>query len=389
MTDTAERNTTFHTDHVGSLLRPDFLLEARAQRARGEIDDTELAAQEDLAIDQVLAAQREIGLDVLTDGEYRRGWFGESLQKSVTGLAEGPVRQVRRAWVGADEHATQAARHTPDELVSLRRSVRAVDRVRATRSIAGHEYAYLRDHAGGARVKITTMGPTAHTEGLFVPGASPAYERGIELLADLTDIIRQDAVDLAHAGLPYFQLDSLAYILRFGDPIEAQTLADILGVSVGEAVDYMLAADNTVLDAARQAGAVTAVHMCRGNSRSAWNPLAGTYEVARRALAELHTDRLLLEFDTDRAGGFEPLAEVPETTTVVLGLVSSKFPRLESRDELLARIDQAAQYHNVEHLALSPQCGFASTAPGNLISWDDQRRKLERIVAVAEEVWGR
>jgi 5-methyltetrahydropteroyltriglutamate--homocysteine methyltransferase len=149
----------------------------------------------------------------------------------------------------------------------------------------------------------------------------------------------------------------------------------------------MADADARVLAPAREAGVTTAIHMCRGNNRSSWNPEGLDYARAATVFERLQVDRLLLEYDTDRAGGFEPLRAVPERTTVVLGLVSSKFPDLESRDDLLGRIDEASRYVPVERLAISPQCGFASTAPGNLITWDDQRRKLELVVSIADEVW--
>lgn len=381
--------TGFHTEHVGSLLRPAALLEARELFRTGELSAEALAAAEDAAILEALALQRSVGIEVLTDGEYRRGWFGESLYRAVEGLQAGPARPNGRVWVGPGGTVSQSAEKVNVEVVGAHGGHTAVGPVRRTGRIAEDEAAFLLKHAAGERFKVTTMAPAAYTESWFVAGAAAEYPRGVDLLRDVAEALRGELVALADEGVPYLQLDSLSYILRFGDEQEKARFLSILGVGQHEAVDALLAADNLILDAARAAGALTSVHMCRGNSRSAWNDKAGTYEVARQALAGLHVDRLLLEYDTERAGGFEPLAEVPPTTTVVLGLVTSKFGELERRDDLLRRIEEASAFHPVDALALSPQCGFASTAPGNLLGADDQKRKLELIVSVADEVWGR
>ena len=376
------------SEHVGSLLRPPALLAARARHRAGVIDDAALRAAEDEAIIDALALQRDLGIAVLSDGEYRRGWFGENLFRVIDGLETGPARPTGREWVGSGNQVSATAEEVGKHIVGSAVGHTAVRRINTRGRIAQHEADFLRAHAGGALFKVTSMAPAAYTEGWFVAGASPDYPRGIDLLADVAHLLRDELVALAGEGVPYLQLDSLSYILRFGDEGETARLLAILGVDREQAIDAILAADNLILDAARAAGALTAVHMCRGNSRSAWNAKAGTYEVAIRALAELHVDRLLLEYDTERAGSFAPLVHVPDQVTVVLGLVSSKFGELESRDTLLRRIDQAAIYHPLERLAISPQCGFASTAPGNLISWDEQRRKLELVAEVAQEVWG-
>lgn len=380
---------SFHSEHVGSLLRPQALLDARAQHRSGTIDDAALTAAENHAIVQAIAQQRDIGIDVVTDGEFRRGWFGEGLYRAIQGLETGPRRSTGRVWVGTDNKVSETAEKVQTEFTHGGEvSHTAVRPVSLSGRIAEHEADFLLRHASGQRFKVTTMAPAAYTESWFVPDAAPAYERGVDLLADLAHLIRDELVALADQQVPYVQLDSLSYILRFGDEGETARFLSLLGVGRDEAIDAILAADNLVLDAAHDHGAITGVHMCRGNSRSAWNAKAGTYDVATRALAELHVDRLLLEYDSDRAGSFAPLAEVPDTTTVVLGLVTSKFPGLEKRDDLLRRIEEASAYHAVEALAISPQCGFASTAPGNLLTHDDQRRKLELVTQISQEVWG-
>ncbi|MFT4247157.1 MAG: cobalamin-independent methionine synthase II family protein [Pseudomonas sp.] len=376
------------SEHVGSLLRPAALLEARARHREGLIDDAALAAAEDAAILAALDLQREVGLEVLTDGEYRRGWFGESLYRAIDGLQAGPARATGRQWVGTGNQVSATAEQVGKEIVGSGVSHTAVRRVSTSRRIVRHEADFLRAHAGGRLFKVTSMAPAAYTESWFVPGAAAEYPRGVDLLADVASLLRDELTSLVQEGVPYLQLDSLSYILRFGDEGETARLLSLLGVSREAAIDAILAADNLILDAVRAHGGLTSVHMCRGNSRSAWNAKAGTYDVAVRALSELRVDRLLLEYDSERAGSFAPLAHVPKHVTVVLGLVTSKFGALESRDDLLRRIDEAAVHHPLDRLALSPQCGFASTAPGNLISEDEQRRKLELVASVAHEVWG-
>lgn len=386
----AQRSHALHSEHVGSLLRPAALLEARRHHEEGTISAEALREVEDQAILDVLDTQRELGIGALTDGEFRRGWFGENLFRAVNGLVQGPARSTGRHWVGPGNEVSETAEKVQHTIVREGTgSLTATSRVSASGSVSGHEADFLLAHTDDELFKVTTMAPAAYTESWFVPGAAPEYGRGIDLLADIAQVLRDELIQLADAGVPYLQLDSLSYILRFGEEGETRRFLSILGVGRQEAITAVLAADNSILDAARSHGAITSVHMCRGNSRSAWNAKAGTYEVARRALAELHVDRLLLEYDTSRAGGFEPLDEVPKDTVVVLGLVTSKFAEVETRDHLLRRIEEAAAHHPVDNLALSPQCGFASTAPGNLITIDDQFRKLDLIARVSDEVWGR
>jgi 5-methyltetrahydropteroyltriglutamate--homocysteine methyltransferase len=185
----------------------------------------------------------------------------------------------------------------------------------------------------------------------------------------------------------YIQLDSLHYVIRLADPAYRQQLLQA-GIDPEQELDETIAADNASLQDARRAGVTVGLHMCRGNNRSAWIASGGYEATAEKAFNTLQVDGFLLEYDTERAGGFEPLRFVPRDKTVVLGLISSKEPQLESPDLLRRRIDEAAQYLPLENLALSPQCGFASTAPGNLLTWDEQRRKLELVVETARKVWG-
>jgi 5-methyltetrahydropteroyltriglutamate--homocysteine methyltransferase len=260
---------------------------------------------------------------------------------------------------------------------------RAGERLRKTGRIAQKEAAFLREHAPGP-FKATLTGALHFVRDWYRPGATDAYPDTSSMIEHIVAMLAEEVELLTQEGVSYMQLDSLLYVI----PAPAEALSDE-GLSREAILDAMIDADNAVLAPAREAGVTTALHMCRGNNRSSWIPAGDSYEsTAEQAFSRLQVDRLLLEYDTERAGGFEPLRFVPDTTTVVLGLISSKFPELEDRDALLRRIEQATQYVPVERLGISPQCGFASTAPGNLITWGDQQRKLELVVSVAEEVWG-
>ena len=193
-------------------------------------------------------------------------------------------------------------------------------------------------------------------------------------------MVQREVQALLDEGVSYIQLDSLHYVIGLADPRRRDRL--------DQELDAVITADNASLQDARRPGVTVGLHMCRGNNRSAWITEGGYDAIAEKAFNLLDVDRFLLEYDTERAGGFEPLRLVPKGKTVVLGLISSKEPALESQDLLLRRIDEASQYVALEHLALSPQCGFASTAPGNMLTWDDQRRKLELVVQTAHKVWG-
>jgi 5-methyltetrahydropteroyltriglutamate--homocysteine methyltransferase len=216
-------------------------------------------------------------------------------------------------------------------------------------------------------------GPMLRAAQMFRPGVSDgAYASPAEVAMAMASLMAEELRDLAKEGVSYFQLDSLLYVR----PMSPEDLS------------ASIESDNVVLDAARAAGMTVGVHMCRGNNRSSWLS-EGSYEpCAEQAFNRLRADRFLLEYDTERAGGFEPLRFMPKDRVVVLGLISSKVPELEAVDALERRIDEASKYVPAKNLALSPQCGFASSLLGNLLSWDDQRRKLELVVSTARKVWG-
>jgi 5-methyltetrahydropteroyltriglutamate--homocysteine methyltransferase len=260
-------------------------------------------------------------------------------------------------------------------------------KLRQVRRITGEEATFLKEHAPGPW-KITMPGPLSIAGSLFEPGVTDQfYASRREFLAEIVQILRNEVSALHADGAPYIQLDSLHYVERVADTTIRGRMSE-QGEDPDAYLDELIANDNAVLDAARHAGVTLGLHMCRGNNRSAWHA-AGSYEpIAEKAFNQLRVDRFLLEYDSERAGGFEPLRFVPKDKMVVLGLISSKEPTLEPMDTLRRRIEEAARYVDLERLAISPQCGFASTAPGNLLTWDEQRRKLELVVETARAVWG-
>jgi 5-methyltetrahydropteroyltriglutamate--homocysteine methyltransferase len=273
-------------------------------------------------------------------------------------------------WRG--EHASEAVATGEKYQIGQQK---AVMKLRAKDRMTKHEADFLRVHAPGP-FKITLTAPMQYARMWFRPGATDAYRTPLDLLAEVTEITRAEVAALVADGVDYVQLDSLRYVMGLFDDAD------------GSMYDAMVASDNAVLAPAREAGVTTGLHMCRGNNRSAWGDGLRYEESAEKALSELQVDRLLLEYDTERAGGFEPLRFVPKSSTVVLGLVSTKYPGLESPDELKQRIEEASKFIDLDRLAISPQCGFASTIEGNLLSWDEQRRKLELVTSVANDVWG-
>ncbi len=255
-------------------------------------------------------------------------------------------------------------------------------KLKARRRMCGHETPFLARHAGMA-FKTSIAAPTMHLH-LYVEGVTDKVYPDLQDYVDDIVAIYQDEVDaLLEDGLRYFQLDTLRYCQIIGG------LDDMLnGQTHEQAAEQTLASDNAVLARAKAGGATTAIHICRGNHRSAW-AAEGSYEaIAEGLFARTEADRLLLEYDDERSGGFEPLRFVPKGKTVVLGLVTTKTPQLEDQDALRRRVDEAARFLPLEQLALSPQCGFASTHQGNLLTEDEERRKLELVAEVARKIWG-
>jgi 5-methyltetrahydropteroyltriglutamate--homocysteine methyltransferase len=373
----------YRADHVGSFLRPPEVLEAAAAHAEQRIDDERLRDVQDEAILRVLDLQREVGVDVFTDGEFRRSWFAGAWGASIEGLVEAPPAPfTARGWRGPSSELAM------ESLREVAAGGAIGERARVVRRFAEDECAFMRVHSPGP-FKITLTSAVTNALYWYRPGVSDAvYPTRRDLVDELAGFLGDEVCALVDEGVSYVQLDSLIYVIDLADPDNRQRLVDA-GINPDEVLDETIAGDNASLRPATEADGVTVgLHMCRGNNRSAWTA-EGSYEaIAERAFAELEVDRLLLEYDTERAGGFEPLRFVPPGKTVVLGLISTKEPELESPDDVLRRIEEASRYVPVERLALSPQCGFASTARGNLLGFDDQRRKLELLVETARRVWG-
>ena len=356
-------------DQVGSLLRPSALLQARVDFFAERLDRAALRAEEDRAILDALRRQSDCGLDVYVDGEFRRVGFMTGFVEAVQGfvLAE----DAPMPWRGAADEPT------PWRSSSI---------VAGTRRIAGTEAAFLREHAPGP-FKITLPSPLLFALTAYRSGVTDAsYPTREALLADAARILADEARRLAGEGVPYVQLDCPGYA-HWADPDLVARYRD-LGVNLDRLLDAGIAGDNQILDAVRAAGAVAAVHLCRGSSTGRWLAGGAHDAIAERLFHELRCHRFLLELDPRRSGSFGPLHHVPASKVAVLGLIATRSGDLEARDELLRRIDEASRILPLEQLALSPQCGFASTQLGNpLITPEQQWRKLELVGSLAREVW--
>ena len=372
----------YRADHVGSLLRPPELVQARQDFNQGRITQEQLREVEDRAVLRALDLQREVGISVYTEGEYRRSGWSNAVRESVEGLVrvEGsPISGFLGQWQGPHGELATTSMAMPAMVAGAK--------LRQVRRLAGAEAAFLKQHAPGPW-KITMPGPMSAAGQLFRAGVSDAYyATRWDLARDIVGMLRKEIAALQAEGCAYIQLDSLHYVERIADKtVRARMIAE--GEDPDQYLDTLIAVDNAALEDARRPGVTVGLHMCRGNNRSAWHA-EGSYEpIAEKAFTQLNVDRFLLEYDTERAGGFEPLRFMPRDKMVVLGLISSKEPRLESIDDVRRRIDEAARYVPIENLAVAPQCGFASTFLGNLLTWDEQRRKLELVVEVARKVWG-
>ena len=369
--------TDIHAEHVGSLLRQPWLLAARGDFKAGKITSAELRAVEDRAAAENLAVQDDAGIGVRTDGEVRRTNWMTGILESVGGMTPVPLSSV--TWRRPDG-GIPPTEETDFVMTAAGAKVYQKDHLTAV------EAAYLAEHANGP-FKITMM--SAAMGGMtWLGGVSDAaYPDPAELVRDLVQLQIAEVAELAALGARWVQLDSLSYNQVFDDEFRAATLHPmdpkvILAASVG--------ADTALVNGIKAANpdVTVGMHICRGNNRSAYMA-KGSYEpVAEQLFGTVPVDRFLLEYDDERSGGFEPLRFVRPGATVVLGLVSSKTPALESQDLLRRRIDEAAKYVPLENLALSPQCGFASTSAGNVLTPDEQKAKLALVADTAAKVWG-
>ena len=366
---------TFRADHVGSLLRPESVHEARRAHQEGRLGADELRAVEDAAILDAIERQRAAGVSVYTDGEFRRTGFQNDLIEAVDGFVMPKRPAVVRVWQGPGGVPTEQG---------TRQVVGA--KLRQVRGLTVNQRGYLQEHAPGP-VKMTLPSPSQFPAISFQSGLSDRfYPTRSDLLWEIAGFIKAEIATLLDAGVDYIQIDAPRYSY-YVDPRWREHLRG-LGEDPDAMFEEAVNADNFCLEGARRPGATIAMHICRGNNQSKWYAEGGYEAIAERLFGSLAVDRFLLEYDTERAGTFEPLRFVPEDKMVVLGLVSSKESAVESREYLLERIEEASGYVPLDRLALSPQCGFASTAAGNLLTEDDQWRKLELVAEVAREVWG-
>ena len=396
-------------DHVGSLLRPAEVKDARIAFQQGTLGQERLREVEDRAIVDALRRQERAGVDVFSDGEFRRTGFQNDLIEAVEGYITTAEPAIVRVWHGpGGEPREQGTRQVVGSML------------RQVRRLTEHQSSFLQEHAPG-RCKVTVPSPSQFPAISYQQGITDRfYPTRSELLWEIAEIIRSEIAALADEGVPYIQIDAPRYSY-YVDPRWRRHLQD-MGEDPDRMFEEALAADNYCLSATSSnedgisegnsnegnsgegnsgegdgvggvgpgsaASPTLAIHICRGNNESKWYAEGGYDSIAEKLYNTLNVDRFLLEYDTDRAGTFEPLRFVPRGKMVVLGLVSSKEPVMESREQLLARLDEASRYVPEEYLALSPQCGFASTAAGNLLTEEQQWRKLELVAETARQRWG-
>jgi 5-methyltetrahydropteroyltriglutamate--homocysteine methyltransferase len=373
----AGRRTTppFRADHVGSLLRPKSLLHARDEHAAGRLSLEELRAIEDDAIREVVAMQRDVGLQSATDGEFRRSSWHMDFIYQLGGIekAPGDIR-VRFHNADGDIEFTPAAIHV-------------AERVHLARPIFAEDFGFLRDTvAEGITPKLTIPSPSmVHYRGGRAALDPAVYPDVDAFWSDLTTAYADQVRAVHELGGRYLQFDdtSLAYL---NDPAQRAEMTQ-KGEDAEHLHESYIRHINEAL-AAKPEGLTVTTHMCRGNFRSSWAAEGGYDFVAEALFGELGVDGFFLEYDDARSGGFEPLRFVPKGKMVVLGLVTTKRGALESKDELKRRIEEASQFVPIEQLCLSPQCGFSSTVEGNVLSYDEEVAKLALIVETAAEVWG-
>lgn len=374
---TARTTPPFRADHVGSFLRPKYLLEARDEFfVRKSISAEQLRVVEDKAIAEIVAFQKDVGLQSITDGEFRRTYFHIDFLEQLGGVKTDIPVTVKKPD-GTEELAPPV--------------IRVIDKVRHAKNIQLADFQYLKaqidQQAPGATPKVTIPSPTMlHFRGGRAGISKEAYpELEPTFYDDVAKAYGDELKSLYDAGCRYVQMDdtNLAYLCDE----KMREAARQRGDDPNELPHRYAKFINKVV-ALKPAGMTLAMHLCRGNFKST-HAAAGNYEpVAEALLAEMNLDAFFLEYDDDRSGDFRPLRYLPKGKIVVLGLVTTKFGQLESKDALKRRIDEASRYAPLEQLCLSPQCGFSSTVHGNNIAVEDQRRKLALVVETAREVWG-
>jgi methionine synthase II (cobalamin-independent) len=359
---------TYRSEVVGSLLRPMYLVEARKQLEAGQINVADFKVIEDRAVNEAIALQEAAGIDVITDGELRRYAFYGHLIDALEGFDK------LGGW------AIPFRDESGEELI-LKRPV-IVEKLQWKRSMCAEEWIYLRSR--NTRPGKVTILSAQQAAAYYDPEKSKsAYASRDAYLADIVDFSRHEVDELIRLGCSYIQIDAPQYAALL-DPQMREGYQQ-RGNDPDKLIDLCIEMDNAIIR--DHPGITFAMHICRGNNQSKFYA-SGDYEPIARIFSGTRFQRFLLEYDDARSGGFEPLRHVPEDRHVVLGLVTTKKPQIEAADDVRRRIEEASRYLPLERLALSPQCGFASTMEGNHISFEDQRHKLELVGRVAREVWG-
>ena len=364
---------TARVEHVGSLLRPPFLLQARAAYARGELAPAAFKAAEDRAVREVVALQEDVDLPVVNDGEMRR----ESFQAELTAACDGFAGVSLDAWLWGQWHSDEVG----DATIERPADLAVVGRLRRRRNLAAEEFTFMRG-CTTRPVKVTLPSPSLLANLWSPEKSAAAYPTLDAFLTDVVQVLRDEVAELVRLGCGYIQLDAPHYPLLI-DPAW-RAFYEARGWPVQRWLSYGIELDNAVIEAGRPA--TFGFHLCRGNQLSRWL-VAGDYEpIAGPIFGGVRADRLLLEYDDERSGSFDPLRLVPADKVVVLGLVSTKTSRLEPRDLLAARVAQASQLIDRERLAVSPQCGFATSSAGNAITPEAERAKLALLVQIARDL---
>jgi 5-methyltetrahydropteroyltriglutamate--homocysteine methyltransferase len=362
-----------HTDVVGSLLRPPELLEARERLEHGEIEEDEFRSVEDRAVDAALRLQEDAGLDVVTDGEMRRLSFQSQMTAAVEGFGDWDLD----AFLWGEWHSDELG-----DLVVERPPIAVVGKLRRKRFLSVDELVYARSRTDRV-LKVTLPSPSLFANFWEPDRSAGAYATPEEFLGDVAEILREEVDELVRVGATYIQLDAPQYPLLVDE--RYREFYERRGWPADRWLDLGVELDNHVIG--NHPGVTFGIHLCRGNQASRWLVSGGYEWLAAKLFPKVHAERLLLEYDDARSGGFEPLGEVPEDKTAVLGLVTTKSGRRETVDELAGRIRDAARFLPLERLALSPQCGFATSILGNALTLEEEAAKLRTIAQTAEAVW--
>jgi methionine synthase II (cobalamin-independent) len=362
-----------HTDVVGSLLRPPALLEAQARVEAGELAPARFKEVEDAAVNEALALQEAAGLDVVTDGEMRRLSFQSQMTAAVDGFGDWDLDAFLWGEWHSDEIGDMAVERPP---------LAVIGKLRRKRFLSAEEFTYARGRTDRL-LKVTLPSPSLFAN-FWDPGRAPtAYATLEDYLGDVAEILREEVEELVRLGAEYIQLDAPHYPLLldpgYRDFYESRGWPAERWLELGLELDNLVIGDHPDV--------TFAMHLCRGNQASRWLVSGGYEWLAGRLFPRVRAERLLLEYDDERSGSFDALAELPEDKVAVLGLVTTKSGRRETVEELAGRIREAAAFVPLDRLALSPQCGFATSVLGNALTLEDERAKLRAIAETAEAIW--